>query len=93
MLIPVITVLYLLLQIWPEHDFPLIEAGKLILNKNPENYFEQMEQIALSPANMIPGIEPSPDKVLQVTKLMWQLPCLSADMLENIQFADMYTFK
>jgi catalase len=69
-LIPVINVLYLLLQIWPEGEFPLIEAGKLILNENPENYFAQMEQIALSPANMIAGIEPSPDKILQVTKLM-----------------------
>jgi len=63
-------VLFLLIQIWPEDEFPLIEAGKLVLNKNPENYFTQVEQIALSPANMIPGIEPSPDKVLQVTKLM-----------------------
>ena len=40
------------------------------MNENPENYFAQVEQMALSPANMIPGIEPSPDKVLQVTKLM-----------------------
>jgi hypothetical protein len=46
-----------------------MEAGKLVLNENPKNYFEQVEQIALSPAHMIPGIEPSPDKILQVTKL------------------------
>jgi catalase len=57
------------------------------LNENPENYFEQVEQIAFCPSHMIPGIEPSPDKMLQVTKIMWQLQCLSADMLENIQFA------
>jgi catalase len=69
-LIRVITVIFLLIQIWPEDEFPLIEAGKFVLNKNPENYFAQVEQMALSPANMIPGIEPSPDKVLQVTKLM-----------------------
>jgi 20S proteasome subunit beta 7 len=62
------------------------------LNENPENFFEQVEQIALCPALMIPGIEPSPDKILQVTKLMWQLPCLSADMLENIQFARICNF-
>jgi hypothetical protein len=62
------------------------------LNENPENYFEEVEQIALCPANMIPGIEPSPDKVLQVIKLMCQFPCLSADMLENIQFARVCTF-
>jgi len=68
--IPVITVLLLLIQIWPENEFPLIEAGKFVLNENPENYFEQVEQIAFCPSHMIPGIEPSPDKVLQVTKLM-----------------------
>jgi catalase len=47
-----------------------MEAGKLILNENPKNYFEQVEQIAFCPSHMIPGIEPSPDKILQVTKLM-----------------------
>jgi len=67
--IPVITVLFLLIQIWPEDEYPLIEAGKFVLNENPKNYFAQVEQMALSPANMIPGIEPSPDKVLQVIKL------------------------
>jgi catalase len=77
------------IQIWPEKDFPLIEAGKLVLNENPENYFEQVEQIAFSPAHMIPGIEPSPDKVLQVMKLVCQLLCLSVDMPEDIQFSGM----
>jgi catalase len=62
--------LFLRVQIWPEDEFPLIEAGKIVLNENPENYFEQVEQMALSPSHMIPGIEPSPDKVLQVTKIM-----------------------
>jgi catalase len=62
--------LFLRIQIWPEDEFPLIEAGKLVLNKNPENYFEQVEQIAFCASHMIPGIEPSPDKVLQVTKIM-----------------------
>jgi hypothetical protein len=56
------------------------------LNENPENYFEQVEQMALCPAHMIPGIEPSPDKILQVTKLMRKLPCLPGDTQENIQF-------
>jgi catalase len=59
-----------LIQIWPEDEFSLIEVGKLVLNENPENYFAQMEQMALSPANMIPGIESSPDIMLQVIKLM-----------------------
>jgi catalase len=58
------------MQIWPEDEFRLIEAGKFVLNKNPENFFEQVEQMALCPGHLIPGIEPSPDKMLQVTKLM-----------------------
>ena len=44
----------------------MIPVGKLTLNKNPENYFAEVEQIAFSPAHMIPGIEPSPDKMLHV---------------------------
>jgi catalase len=66
----VITVLFHHIQIWPQDEFPLIQAGKLVVNKNPENYFAQVEQMALCPANMIPGIEPSPDIMLQVIKLM-----------------------
>ena len=39
----------------------------MVLNLNPKNYFAEVEQIAFSPAHMIPGIEPSPDKMLQVS--------------------------
>jgi catalase len=49
---------------WPHADFPLIELGKMTLNRNPDNYFAQVEQLAFAPANMVPGIEPSPDKML-----------------------------
>ncbi|XP_069680920.1 catalase-like [Periplaneta americana] len=52
-------------KIWPEEECPLIEVGTLTLNGNPRNYFADVEQIAFSPANLIPGIEPSPDKLLQ----------------------------
>ncbi|PSN33948.1 Catalase [Blattella germanica] len=45
-------------------DFPLLPIGIMVLNSNPENYFAQVEQIAFSPGNLIPGIEPSPDRVL-----------------------------
>lgn len=41
--------------------------GKLVLNRNPVNYFAEVEQMAYDPSNMPPGIEPSPDKMLQVT--------------------------
>ncbi|WP_045628893.1 catalase, partial [Lacticaseibacillus paracasei] len=47
------------------HDYPLIEVGEFTLNENPENYFTDVEEAAFSPANFVPGIEASPDKLLQ----------------------------
>lgn len=52
-------------KVWPHGDFPLIPVGKIVLNKNPSNYFTDVEQIAFAPDHLIPGIEPSPDKLLQ----------------------------
>ncbi|HSV73199.1 MAG TPA: catalase [Chthonomonadales bacterium] len=54
-----------LTKVWPHGDYPLHELGVLELNRNPENYFAEVEQAAFSPANMPPGIGPSPDKMLQ----------------------------
>ncbi|CAL8129483.1 unnamed protein product [Orchesella dallaii] len=54
-----------LTKVWPHTDFPLIPVGKFVLDRNPENYFNDVEQAAYSPANMVPGIEASPDKMLQ----------------------------
>ncbi|XP_056383685.1 catalase-like isoform X2 [Hyla sarda] len=54
-----------LTKVWPHSEYPLIPVGKLVLNRNPENYFAEVEQIAFDPSNMPPGIEPSPDKMLQ----------------------------
>ncbi len=54
-----------LTKVWPHKDYPLIEVGILELNRNPENYFAEVEQAALSPANIVPGIGHSPDKMLQ----------------------------
>jgi catalase len=54
-----------LTKIWPHSQFPLHEVGRMVLNQNPTNYFAQVEQLAFSPSHMIPGIEPSPDKMLQ----------------------------
>ncbi len=54
-----------LTKVWPHSDYPLIEVGKLVFNRNPRNYFSEIEQIAFTPAAMVPGIEPSPDKMLQ----------------------------
>jgi catalase len=52
-------------KVWPHSDFPLIKVGKLVLDRNPENYFAEIEQSAFSPSHMVPGIEPSLDKMLQ----------------------------
>uniref|UniRef100_A0A8B9PF12 Catalase n=1 Tax=Apteryx owenii TaxID=8824 RepID=A0A8B9PF12_APTOW len=54
-----------LTKIWPHGDYPLIPVGRLVLNRNPVNYFAEVEQMAFDPSNMPPGIEPSPDKMLQ----------------------------
>ncbi|HEU5223348.1 MAG TPA: catalase [Candidatus Lumbricidophila sp.] len=53
-----------LTKVWPHADYPLIPVGTLELNRNPENFFAEIEQIALSPANTVPGIGISPDKML-----------------------------
>ena len=70
----------LLPQIWPQADYPLIPVGKMVLNENPSNYFADVEQIAFSPSHLVPGIEPSPDKMLQVsgTQVCWELHRLCA---------------
>jgi Catalase len=52
-------------KVWRHREFPLIEVGELELNKNPENYFEEVEQAAFTPAHVVPGIGFSPDKFLQ----------------------------
>jgi catalase len=54
-----------LTKVWPHKDYPLIEVGILELNRNPENYFAEVEQVALTPANLVPGVGHSPDKMLQ----------------------------
>ncbi len=55
-----------LTKIWPHKDYPLMDIGILELNRNPENYFAEVEQSAFSPGNVVPGIGHSPDKVLQM---------------------------
>ena len=52
-------------KVWPHADFPPQTVGRLVLNRNPENYFAEVEQAAFSPGNFVPGIGPSPDKMLQ----------------------------
>ncbi len=52
-------------KVWSHKQFPLIEVGTLELNRNPENYFADVEQAAFTPSNIVPGIAFSPDKMLQ----------------------------
>lgn len=54
-----------LTKVWPHKDYPCMDVGVLELNRNPENYFAEVEQASFSPSNIVPGISWSPDKMLQ----------------------------
>jgi catalase len=54
-----------LTKVWPHADYPLFEFGEFVLDRNPDNYFAQIEQAAFEPSNIVPGIGFSPDKMLQ----------------------------
>ncbi|TQS24316.1 catalase [Microbispora hainanensis] len=54
-----------LTKVWPHSDYPEITIGRFVLNRNPENYFAEVEQAGFEPANLVPGIGPSPDRMLQ----------------------------
>lgn len=54
-----------LTKVWPHSDYPLKPVGKFTLDRNPANYFAEVEQLAFSPSSMVPGVEASPDKMLQ----------------------------
>jgi catalase len=53
-----------LTKVWPHGDYPLVKVGRLVLNRNPENFFAQIEQAAFEPSALVPGIGVSPDKML-----------------------------
>ncbi|OKI09738.1 catalase [Streptomyces sp. CB02923] len=53
-----------LTKVWPHGDYPLVEVGRMTLDRNPEDFFVHIEQAAFEPSNMVPGIGPSPDKML-----------------------------
>ncbi|WP_432517746.1 catalase KatA [Priestia aryabhattai] len=52
-------------KVWSQKDYPLIEVGRMVLDRNPENYFAEVEQATFSPGTLVPGIDVSPDKMLQ----------------------------
>ena len=53
-----------LTKVWPHGDYPPIQVGRMVLDRNPENFFAEVEQAGFSPANLVPGIGLSPDKML-----------------------------
>ncbi|KAI3058671.1 hypothetical protein CBS147353_10703 [Aspergillus niger] len=78
-------------RVWPHKDYPLRPIGKMTLNENPKNFFEDIEQAAFSPSTMVPGIAPSADPMLQARMFAYpdaaryrvgpnyqQLPCNAA---------------
>ncbi len=52
-------------KVWPHADYPRIEVGEVVLNRNPENYFADVEQAAFAPSALVPGLGFSPDRMLQ----------------------------
>lgn len=61
-----------LTKVWYKADYPLIEVGEFELNRNPENYFADVEQAAFAPSNVVPGISFSPDRMLQARLFGYQ---------------------
>ncbi|HVB26840.1 MAG TPA: catalase, partial [Mycobacteriales bacterium] len=53
-----------LTKVWPQGDYPLITVGRMVLDRNPDNYFTDIEQASFEPSNLIPGVGPSPDRML-----------------------------
>ena len=60
-----------LTKVWPHKDYPLIQVGELVLDRNPRNYFAEVEQAAFDPKNIVPGMGYSPDKMLQARLLSY----------------------
>lgn len=52
-------------KLWDESKYPLLPVGRMVLNRNPDNYAEQVDKLAFNPANLLPGLEFSDDKILQ----------------------------
>lgn len=52
-------------KVWSQKDYPLIEVGRMVLDHNTDNYFAEVEQVTFTPGNIVPGVDFSPDKLLQ----------------------------
>lgn len=74
-------------KVWPRSQYPLQEVGVLTLNRNPEDYHRDVEQAAFSPGSLVPGIELSPDTLLQ-----WRAFFVSLQLLDYGQGASFTDF-
>ncbi|CDW91299.1 catalase [Stylonychia lemnae] len=64
--------IYDVTKVWPHGEYPLIPVGRMVLNKTTQNYFAEVDQVAFNPANLVPGIEPSNDRLLQGRLFLYQ---------------------
>src|SRR5260370_22665142 len=53
-----------LTKVWPHKDYPLIPIGRMVLDRNPDNFFAQVTQVSFEVSNFVPGIGPSPDHMV-----------------------------
>jgi catalase len=60
-------------KVWPHKDYPLVPVGRLTLNRNPQNHFQEVEQAAFSPSNMVSGIGPSADTMLHARRFSYPM--------------------
>lgn len=74
-------------KVWPRSQYPLQEVGVLTLNRNPEDYHRDVEQAAFSPGSLVPGIELSPDTLLQ-----WRAFFVSSQLFDYRQGASFTDF-
>jgi catalase len=65
-------------KVWPHRDYPLTIVGRIVLDRNPENYFAEVEQAVFNPAHLVPGIGLSPDKGCKAGDFPMATPALPA---------------
>ena len=70
-------------KVWDEQTYPLIPVGKMVLNKNPENFMEQVEKVAFSPSNLLDGAELSDDKMLCKGALTFTVIHKEEELVQN----------
>lgn len=70
-------------KVWEEEKYPLVEVGRMVLNKNPSNFFTDNEQLAFSPSNVVPGAPPPPQLLFFARLNMYVSTCMSQCALQR----------